>query len=59
MPDATIVKSDGSAERVAYDLTLLILSHERSEATRERILDLYGECLAATKGGRDWKHKRS
>ncbi len=55
MPDTTIVKSDGSAERVAFDLMHDVIRHEDAELTRDYILDLFAECLTAAKGGRNWK----
>lgn len=44
----------GSPERVAYDLLKMVFSHEgRQKMPRDEILDLYAECLYATRGFRD------
>lgn len=47
-------QSSGSAERVAYDMMVLILEMEKgitAETAREEILKLYAVCLAVTKEG--------
>jgi hypothetical protein len=50
------VESDsGSPEKVAYDLCRMIANNEKlyqSAGNRQAILDLYAECLVATRGNR-------
>ncbi len=46
---------NGTQERVAYDLTVHIrnqVDQDSTFRTKDKFLDLYAECLIATRGGR-------
>lgn len=46
---------ENSAEKIAYDLTMSIWRLEKENTmTRERLLDLYAECIDAVRGLRNW-----
>ncbi len=47
---------DNSKEKVAYDLAMRIATEEKlfnDQEYRKKLLDLYAECLYATRGYRD------
>ncbi len=56
MADTVNVETgNGTRERVAFDLALYIRNHvdqDSSFRTKDIFLDLYAECLIATRGGR-------
>ena len=47
----------GSPERVAFDLMVKIATHQKIDGAnwRSGLLDLYAECLEATRGFRQYK----
>lgn len=58
MADQTVkIEGDsGSAAKVAYDLMTYIRTAPSNETkTRQEILDLYAECLEATRGMRGYE----